>query len=139
MHHDSHRSGQRFFGIFFRPVRRTLCIIICIFSAVISNIGLDEIIAVASPVLDVVYPPALVLICLAFFSRYIKNDWIFRIAALGALIFSFLAALDQYGGISVPFYHTLPLSSLGFGWVLPAAAGGLLGALPAFVRKHRNG
>ncbi len=118
---------------------KTLCIIICIFSAVISNIGLDEIIAVASPVLDVVYPPALVLICLAFFSRYIKNDWIFRIAALGALIFSFLAALDQYGGISVPFYHTLPLSSLGFGWVLPAAAGGLLGALPAFVRKHRNG
>ena len=117
---------------------RTLCIIICVFSAFISNIGLEEIITVASPVLDVVYPPALVLIFLAFFSQYIKNDWIFRIAALGAFIFSFLNALNQYAGISIPLYDTLPFSSLGFGWVLPAAAGGLLGALIPFKKTSET-
>lgn len=33
-----------------------LVIIICVFSAVISNLGLDRIVAVASPILDIVYP-----------------------------------------------------------------------------------
>lgn len=31
--------------------------VICVFSAVVSNLGLDRIVAVAAPVLDIVYPP----------------------------------------------------------------------------------
>lgn len=36
---------------------RTLVCVICVFSAVVSNFGLNEIIAIASPILSVVYPP----------------------------------------------------------------------------------
>ena len=43
--------------------------IICVFSAAVSNFGLNEIIAIASPVLSVVYPPTLVLIVLALFGE----------------------------------------------------------------------
>ena len=41
---------------------KVFVVIICVFSAVVSNLGLDRIVSVAAPVLDVVYPPALVLI-----------------------------------------------------------------------------
>ena len=104
-----------------------LCTIICVFSALISNIGLDQIIAIASPILDVVYPPTLVLVFLAFFGGHIRNSWIFRIAALGALISSFLTMLNHYTSLPLSFLDMLPLSSLGFGWILPAAAGGVIG------------
>lgn len=41
---------------------KVFVIAICVFSAVVSNLGLDRIVAVAAPVLDVIYPPTLVLI-----------------------------------------------------------------------------
>lgn len=46
-----------------------------LFSAVVSNFGINEIIAIASPILSVVYPPTLALIVLALFGRRIRNDW----------------------------------------------------------------
>ena len=94
---------------------------ICLFSAVFSCVGLEQIVSIAAPVLGVVYPPTLVLICPSFFDERIPSDWVFRLAALGALLGSLLASAG------VP----LPLAAFGFGWVLPAAgcgiAGGLLG------------
>ncbi len=106
---------------------RLLCLIICAFSAVVSIAGLDQIVAVAAPILDVIYPPALVLVLLAFFSRHIKRDLVFRFAALGALLFSLLSTLDAHTGLSFPFLNRLPLSDLGFGWILPSAVAGAVG------------
>ena len=63
---------------------KALVIIICVFSAVVSNIGLDTIVPIASPILDVVYPPTLVLIILSLFGHKIKNDHIFKMATVGA-------------------------------------------------------
>lgn len=63
---------------------KALVIIICVFSAVVSNIGLDTIVSIASPILDVVYPPTLVLIILSLFGHKIKNDHIFKMATVGA-------------------------------------------------------
>ena len=64
-------------------------IAICVFSAVVSNLGLDRIVAVAAPVLDVVYPPTLVLI---FISLVVPRlpDRISRGAVIGALRMSIL-------------------------------------------------
>lgn len=36
---------------------KVFVVVICVFSAVVSNLGLDRIVAIAAPVLDVVYPP----------------------------------------------------------------------------------
>ena len=101
---------------------------ICLFSAVVSCIGLDQIVSIASPVLSIVYPPTLVLIFLSFFDRHIRSDWVFRMAALGALLTSLLATAADFGA-SLPFLAWLPLSEFGFGWVLPAAVCGFVGAL----------
>lgn len=64
---------------------------ICVFSAVVSNLGLDRIVAVAAPVLDVVYPPALVLICISLIMPKV-HDFVSRGAVIGALLTSVLAA-----------------------------------------------
>ena len=102
---------------------------ICVFSAVVSNFGLNEIIAIASPILSVVYPPTLVLIVLALFGPRIRQEWVVRLSALGALAVSLLDVLRTYTAVEIPLLDALPFASLGFGWLLPAAVCGVAGML----------
>ena len=53
---------------------KAFVIIICVFSAVASNLGLDRIVAIAAPVLDIVYPPALVVIFISLIMSEIVVD-----------------------------------------------------------------
>lgn len=73
--------------------------------------------------------PTLVLIVLALFGSRIRRDWVFRLAALGALAVSLLEVVRTYTGVELAFLDLLPLASLDFGWVLPAAVCGAVGAL----------
>lgn len=114
----------------------TLVIIICVFSAVISNLGLDRIVAVASPILDIVYPPTLVLIALSWFGDRLSHG-VYRWAVIGALIASVLSTLSLYG-VSVPIVNTLPLASLGLGWIVPAAGFGIVAYVISRLRKMRK-
>ena len=114
----------------------TLVIIICVFSAVISNLGLDRIVAVASPILDIVYPPTLVLIALSWFGDRLSRG-VYRWAVIGALIASILSTLSLYG-VSVPIVNTLPLASLGLGWIVPAAGFGIVAYVISRLRKMRK-
>ena len=70
-----------------------------------------------------------VLILLAFFSNRIRNDWVYRLATLGALLFSVLSVLKNTFGAPLGFLDYLPLSSLGFGWLLPSLVLGAIGFL----------
>ena len=56
---------------------------------------------------------------------------------LGALSASLLTVGVDYG-LPFAFVKTLPLASLGFNWVLPAAAGGILGALLGKLRPSQT-
>lgn len=105
---------------------KTLVVVFCVFSAVVSCFGLDTIISIAAPILDLVYPPTLVLILLAFFNQQIQRDWVYRLAALGALATSLFGLLRSWG-LPFDFLDFLPLSALGFGWVLPAVVCGAIG------------
>ena len=112
---------------------KVFVIAICVFSAVVSNLGLDRIVAIAAPVLDVVYPPTLVLI---FISLVVPRltDRISRGAVIGALLMSILCTLDGYG-VPLTFLHKLPLFELGFAWVLPSV---LFGAVAAVLPRRRE-
>ena len=114
----------------------TLVIIICVFSAVISNLGLDRIVAVASPILDIVYPPTLVLIALSWFGDRLSRG-VYCWAVVGALISSVLSTLSLYG-VSVPIVNTLPLASLGLGWIVPAVVFGIVAYVISRLRKMRK-
>lgn len=106
---------------------KILVTVFCIFSAITSNIGLDMIISLAVPILNVVYPAALVIIILTIFGNHIKNDNMFKAGAIGALIVSFLVELANHK-IGFGFMLKLPLTSLGLGWVIPVAVCILIGA-----------
>ena len=105
---------------------KVLVAAICVFSAFVANVGLDQLIGIAAPVLDIVYPPTLVLVTLSFIPRLSKMA--FRFAVVGALVVSTLGAVSAYGGVAIPFLQMLPMASLGFGWIVPAAICGVIGA-----------
>ena len=115
---------------------RVLVTVICVSSAVISNLGLDRIVAVASPILDIVYPPTLVLIALSWFGDRLSRG-VYCWAVVGALIASVLSTLSLYG-VSVPIVNTLPLASLGLGWIVPAAGFGIVAYVISRLRKMRK-
>ena len=104
----------------------------------VSNLGLDRIVAIAAPVLDVVYPPALVLILISLLMPTV-SDFVSRAAALGALLTSVLCTVHLYAG-KLTFLESLPLYDLGLSWILPAvifaAAAALLVPLS---RSHGSG
>ena len=107
-------------------------VVICVSSAVISNLGLDMIIAIATPVLDIVYPPMLVLILLSWFGDKLHKS-VYVSSVAGSLIASVLATAELYG-MNIPVIDSLPLASLGFGWLTPAAVFGLVAYLVSKVK-----
>ncbi len=107
-------------------------VVICVSSAVISNLGLDMIIAIATPVLDIVYPPMLVLILLSWFGDKLHKS-VYVSSVAGSLIASVLATASLYG-MNVPVIDSLPLASLGLGWLTPAAVFCLVAYLVSKVK-----
>lgn len=95
---------------------------ICVFSAVLCNVGLDNIIALASPILDLIYPVLLVLIFLSM----VKESQISLAGRYGALVGTgFFVALQLFENLTglTNITSSLPLASLGFAWILPALIG----------------
>ena len=107
---------------------KTIVIGTCVLSTAIATIGLDAIISVAGPVLNIVYPAALTVIVLSYFGNSIKNDNVYKGAAIGAITVSIIETTAALG-FGMDFIFNLPLSQYGFGWVLPAVVCGLVGLL----------
>ena len=116
--------GEYFSKLFPAVGYRTLVIVFAVFSAIVSNIGLNIIISMSVPVLSFLYPIAIVLTIYAFLPRSISS-WSIRLSGAGALIGSAIAAMGL---------DFLPFSDAGFGWVVPA----LLGAVIGKVIPDRN-
>ena len=115
---------------------KAFVIAICVFSAVVSNLGLDRIVAVAAPVLDVIYPPTLVLIFISLLMPRMP-DRVSRGACIGALITSVLCTLTTHG-VNIPVVPSLPLYALGLSWLIPAAVFGLAASLLPFRARSRE-
>ena len=114
---------------------KLLAVVICVFSAVIGNLGIDAIVMLAEPVLSLVYPGALTLIVMGLFSDRI-SDYTIRGAVLGALAGSLLELLYNYEILQLAFVPHLPLSNFGFGWFIFAVAGGIAGAVIRRVKAR---
>ncbi|MGL4897059.1 MAG: branched-chain amino acid transport system II carrier protein, partial [Cetobacterium sp.] len=92
--------------------------ITCIFSAILAVAGLDYIISLAVPVLVILYPVTIVLIVLNIFG--VENRNCFAFATIITLIISILEVLK----VNLSF---IPLSNLGFAWIIPAIIAFLIG------------
>ena len=112
----------------------TIVIVVCIFSAVVSNFGVSTIIKFSAPILSVIYPATIVLVIMTLFGHKINNDNAFKGATYVALLVSILTVANSMG-FEIAFIDKLPLSSLGFNWIVPAFIGGIIGSLI----PHRKG
>ena len=90
-------------------------------SMVVSNIGLAGIIRLSTPVLNAIYPVAIVLILLSFVPGLERRRAVYPLC-IGCTAVQSIAAALPIPAVSAAA-NALPLGSLGFGWVLPAAAG----------------
>lgn len=102
-----------------------IVIFICVFSAIVSNFGVDKIIQIAIPILSLIYPVTIVLVVMNIFKKIIPNDMTLKGSAYATLLISLLNVIDSLG-LSIQFVHQIPLASLGFNWILPAIIGGIV-------------
>lgn len=106
---------------------RLLLGIDCAVGILICNVGLQGIIQIADPVLGVVYPPFLTVVCLLLVHRAIPSRRVYQGAALGAALAALVLELPLaplQGAIM-----GLPLAEVGFAWLPFAVAGGAAGWL----------
>ena len=96
-------------------------------SMLISNLGLAGIIRLSTPVLNAIYPAAIVLITLSFLPGLERRRAVYPLC-VGCTAVQRIAAALPLGPLSA-LANALPLAGLGFGWVLPAAAGLVVGVI----------
>ena len=96
-----------------------LILIICIFSAFGANLGVDQIIAIAAPILSIIYPVIIILVLMSCFPAIFKTNLEFKLGAYTTLVISVLTGLGAFG-VVIPVVHELPLAKYGFNWIIPA-------------------
>lgn len=124
------------------PGYRAWALVFAVASLLISNVGLSRILELSLPVLNAIYPAAIVLIILSFLHPLIikaKAPRIYPCSIACTGLVSILMSLEQAGipiAVLSPLVSRLPLYGVGLAWTAPAvvgAAGGLF--LSLFDRK----
>ncbi|GAB6168147.1 branched-chain amino acid transport system II carrier protein [Clostridium carnis] len=96
-------------------------ILLSVISLFIACLGVDKIVKLSVPVLNILYPVAITLIAITIFSKYLTNLKAVRLGVYTSLVFGLLLAIP---GLNLSF---IPLASIGFGWVLPTLIAILIG------------
>lgn len=115
--------------------------VLALSSMVLANMGLTKILAVSVPVLDAIYPIAIVLIMLSMVDSLFKgSSVVYKFTILFTAVVSVVYALSG-AGVNVKVLEglckRLPLYTQGLGWVLPSLVGFILG-LALKVVKGKN-
>ncbi|KOS27242.1 branched-chain amino acid transporter [Bacillus anthracis] len=132
-----------FHKLFPKVSYKKLAIILCVFSSIVANLGLTQLIAVSLPVLITIYPIAIILIFLTFFHSLFNGRFeVYQGSLILTFIFSLLDGLKAAGIDSEIihnfFEHFLPLYSVGLGWLVPAIIGGVCGYVVSVLRKKNT-
>ncbi|NFH88626.1 branched-chain amino acid transport system II carrier protein [Clostridium botulinum] len=116
---------------------KNIVVFICLFSAIISNLGVDRIISIAAPILTVLYPVTLVLVLMASFKKVFTKNSTYKGAAYATLVISIITVIDSLG-VNISFIHSLPFASLGLNWVIPAIIGGIVSNLISNFKEKNS-
>ena len=115
-------------------------IISILFSFFISLIGVEGIISLSVPVLEIIYPLVVVLILLNIFSDWIPSDRAFKGALIGVgimLPLYMLLYIPPTADFAKTTIENLPLGYLGFAYIPFALLGFIIGLLTDKI-KHRK-
>lgn len=113
--------GEYFHALLPRLSYPAIAAFFALMSMLLANIGLADILSLSVPVLNAIYPIAIILIVVEFLPERFQRPLVWRLGVLFTALQSIPAALP-FGPLS-GFMNALPLSGLGFGWLLPALIG----------------
>ncbi|MBZ4663561.1 MAG: brnQ [Caloramator sp.] len=135
-------AGEFFSGLTNNKLSYKLVVtVVTIFSAVVSNFGVEKIVKLAVPLLVTVYPVVIVLIILNIFDEFIKNKNCYAGAVYLTLIVSIVDGLAAIGvnlkGIQA-MIAKLPFASASFAWIVPALVGFIIPLLFSKKKQTNN-
>ncbi|GAA0070260.1 branched-chain amino acid transport system II carrier protein [Clostridium sardiniense] len=96
-------------------------VVISIISIVIGCLGVDNIVKISGPILNILYPVAITLIATTLLDKFLTNVNAVRLGVYTSLVFGLLS---QVPGINLSF---IPLGSQGFAWLIPTVLAILVG------------
>lgn len=122
-----------FHGLVPRVSYRMWVVFFAVISVVIANLGLAAILNVTLPVLNAIYPPAIMLIALALGGdALMKHRAVYPLTIGCTSVVSVVSALAG-AGLPLPLladaFSHIPLASLGLGWVIPALIALVIGVI----------
>ncbi len=133
---------SEYFSSFGKLSYKTWVIIISIWSLVVSNFGLTQILSFSVPVLNFLYPIVIVIILLGLFHELYKNNRIIyplTVAVTAAV--SLIAELDKLHiaipGVTALMQH-LPMYDISMGWVSASLGAAVLALLIPLVLPKSN-
>ncbi|MGG7078747.1 branched-chain amino acid transport system II carrier protein [Clostridium sardiniense] len=106
-------------------------VVISIISIVIGCLGVDNIVKISGPILNVLYPVAITLIATTLLDKFLTNINAVRLGVYTSLVFGLLS---QVPGINLSF---IPLGSQGFAWLIPTVVAILVGCV-LFRNKNED-
>ncbi|MCM3144698.1 branched-chain amino acid transport system II carrier protein [Brevibacillus sp. MER 51] len=130
-----------FHSLFPKISYKKFAVILSVFSTLVANIGLTQLIKVSVPILMTMYPIAISLLFMTFLHKAFKGrPEVYQ----GSLLLTFLISLFdglKAAGLENSFAHHfftqyLPMYDVGLGWLLPSLIGGVCGYMISVFRKN---
>lgn len=111
-----------------------------VFSCAVSNVGLDAILAFSVPLLNALYPPAIVLVLFGMLHRVcdrVPAVWPWAVGVC-CVVSVWTAVRDAFFTNVRTWVDVLPLANFGLGWTLPALAGAAVGVAMSLAFRRRR-
>ena len=104
-------------------------IAISLMSYIIACQGVDKIVKLSVPILNVLYPVAITIIVVTLLNKFLTNIIAIRLAVYTSLVCGFLFS---FFGDALSF---MPLAGVGFGWVIPTIIALVIGS---FIKPKKT-
>lgn len=106
-------------------------LIISVISIGIGSLGVDHIVKISGPILNILYPVAITLIVTTLLDKFLTNINAVRLGVYTSLVFGVIGIIP---GVNLNF---IPLGAQGFPWLIPTIVAILLGYV-IFRSKSNN-
>ena len=133
-------SISQYFSTISKIKYKTWTIIFVLWSLFISNFGLTRILSISVPILNAIYPLALVLIILDLIDKlFIENTKVYKYSIAITTVLSGLKVLDDAKLFSEKislFLKNLPFYEIDMGWVIPVF---VVASLVLLIESRKKG
>ena len=120
--------GEYFNSICPKLSYRAWAVLFAVVSMVLANAGLNQILAVSGPVLNMIYPVVIMLILLAYAQPWLEGRrMVYPMTILFTGVASILFEVQRL--LKLEVLKGMPLAELNLGWILPAAVGVIVGLI----------